>query len=99
MVVKSIPAHITTFLRHPPKANLPQHPEDKKFQFDVLTEDGVQLGFMLNTDMELAFDLDVNKTAGTQCIVHKTCKAALTMPLVKTYSEVRRGLHAALARV
>ena len=50
---------------------------------------------MLNTDMELAFEIDVDASAGTtSCAPVETeelgaCQAAQTASLVQTYAEVR----------
>jgi len=61
---------------------------DKKWQFDLTnTTDGSRLGFMLNTDMELAYDIDVNPISGTSCSVNNNeCKNATTIDLVAKYA-------------
>ena len=46
---------------------------------------------MLNTDVELVFNIDVDSTgSGTQCILGFNCEAAGTKNLVATYARVRK---------
>ena len=58
---------------------------------------------MLNTDMELAYDIDVDLVAGTTCVlgdaieretgvVGTDCTKATTYDLVKTYADVMTNL-------
>ena len=56
--------------------------------------EGNNLGMMLNTDMELAFEIDVDADTGTtSCAPNETeelgaCQAAQTESLVQTYAKV-----------
>ena len=51
---------------------------------------------MLNTDMELAFDIDFNNTSGTSCVINhnsgppeaRGCPTASTYGLVRKYADV-----------
>ena len=45
---------------------------------------------MLNTDVELIYDIDVdNYGAGTKCTIPSTCAEASTKSLVESYANVR----------
>ena len=43
---------------------------------------------MLNTDVELVYDIDVSATEGTSCAVGTDCTEASTKDLVATYATV-----------
>ena len=43
---------------------------DGKWQFDLFDSSGKR-GFMLNTDLELAYNLDFNKYSGTSCVINR----------------------------
>ena len=73
--------------------------DDKKFQWDW--PHGGEIFMMLNTDIELAFDIDVdNQGAGTTCEIPARssgmkfgeCPEAKTLDLVKVYANVRYQL-------
>ena len=43
---------------------------DLKFQWNVINDDSNEQFMMLNTDIELAYDIDVDNTGnGTQCVI------------------------------
>ena len=47
---------------------------------------------MLNTDVELVYDIDVdNYGAGTTCTIPLTCAEASTKSLVDSYANVSQG--------
>ena len=47
---------------------------------------------MLNTDVELVYDIDVdNYGAGTTCTIPSTCAEASTKSLVAAYANVSQG--------
>ena len=62
---------------------------DKKYQFDLYDTDGEQVGFMLNTDVELIADIDVDPLEGTTCTIHDDCTEADTYNQVKEYASVK----------
>ena len=65
----------------------PRDTADKKFQFNVHNAaTGDRVGFMINTDMELAYDIDVGLLTGTSCSIGVDCTEASTKPLVELYS-------------
>lgn len=71
------------------KESLPDDPEDKKWQWNLDEEfTGWQIGMMFNTDMELAYDIDVDPIKGTKCELNVDCPIAPTMKLVEEYSKV-----------
>jgi len=71
---------------------------DKRFQWDLFNKgeyfDGSneRVGIMLNTDIELAYDIDVDTMAGTSCVLGDAisgtaCTKATTYDLVKSYAD------------
>ena len=87
------------FLLHK-KAIRPDSTEDKKWQFDLFDSDKKR-GFMLNTDLELAYNLDFDKDSGTSCVINRNndgsgqlpptapiCPATPTKNLVEKYANV-----------
>ena len=68
---------------------------DRKWQWNVWDGTGTRVGFMLNTDMELAHQIDVDADLGTTGCwpadatdTLPVCTEASTMSLVKTYATV-----------
>ena len=68
---------------------------DRKWQWNLNDADGTMVGFMLNTDMELAYDIPVDSDLGTtSCAITATgsldaCPDATTKSLTETYATVR----------
>ena len=61
--------------------------EDLKYQWSLRPG-----GLMLNTDVELVYDIDVdNYGAGTTCTIPSTCAEASTKSLVESYANVSQG--------
>lgn len=54
----------------PIQAISPEDPADKKFQFNVTNSDGENVANLINTDLAIAFDLDVDLLNGTKCQIH-----------------------------
>ena len=60
---------------------------DRKWQFNIDNAvSGNRVGFMINTDMELAYDIDVDPLRGTTCQIGVDCAEANTKPLVELFS-------------
>jgi len=69
---------------------------DRKWQWNVFdSTSGTRVGFQLNTDMELSYDIDVDKNVGTSCLpvssdaaatTANACTEATTRSLVQTYA-------------
>lgn len=70
----------------------PNSTTDKKFQFNYSDRSGKTVGFRLNTDIELVFNIDVSATAGTTCTFAgpkpPTCPVSDTISWVKLYASV-----------
>ena len=64
---------------------------DKKWQWQMEDTDGRRKGMMLNTDIELYYDIDVNAYEGTTCSATdglSACTKADTANLVGLYASV-----------
>jgi len=65
---------------------------DRKWQWNMFDTTGTRIGMMLNTDMELAYDIPVDSDLGTtSCAIFATsslaaCPDAATKSLVQTYA-------------
>lgn len=67
-----------------PIKNQPSKPNDetdKKFQFNVYRGGGRRIGMLLNTDVQLAFNIDMDPLTGTSCKINRSFNKAVK-PLV-----------------
>ena len=68
--------------------NIRKSTTDAKWQWELFDSDSEQVGFMINTDIELVADIDVDDLEGTSCTLHDDCTEADTYSTVLEYATV-----------